>query len=560
VTKHNQQFIRRLLTLFFPVAILLVASTVYLYQKSYETDKFKLMSSEMYKLSNGNNSIGHQIRMVSDDVHYLATQEGLIELISQEGEQKYNHLAKTWISLSKIKGIYDQIRWLDLTGMEQLRVNYNNGEPYRVSSEKLQNKSSRYYFKDTIKLPQGSFFVSPFDLNIENGQIENPQKPMIRIGSPIFDRQGNKQGIVLVNYLGKRLLGLYGKEIVEANSRAWLVNSQGYWLKGPKKELEWGFMYKNPKASMRNHYPQTWQYIKNKDNGQFENEQGIWTFATTYPFFEGQKSSTGLNVAYGANLTEKESHNDTWKSILFLPKAMYENAFKNQIMFIVVILLLVLIIIFIVFWLLVSAWQKHDDANDEIVKINATLEQRIKERTKELKEAKDVAEKQAGTDPLTGLENRLHLEHDIENAIKHHALYNAPYSLLLFDIDWFKKVNDNHGHDMGDVVLKQVASILKDIVREEDKVYRIGGEEFVVLLKRIEQKHIHRVAEKIRKNVELHLFDVGGSSINITISGGLHHSSIAKVNDYHDLLKIVDKALYQSKENGRNQITSHQAS
>jgi diguanylate cyclase (GGDEF)-like protein len=209
---------------------------------------------------------------------------------------------------------------------------------------------------------------------------------------------------------------------------------------------------------------------------------------------------------------------------------------------------------------LVSAWQKHDDANDEIVKINATLEQRIKERTKELKEAKDVAEKQAGTDPLTGLENRLHLENNIEKVIKYHILYNAPYSLLLFDIDWFKKVNDDHGHDMGDVVLKQVASILTNAVREEDKVYRIGGEEFVVLLKRIKNKHIYQVAEKIRKNIEQHLFVIGDKSINVTISGGLYHSSIGRVNDYHDLLKIVDQALYQSKENGRNQITSYQAS
>ncbi len=74
---------------------------------------------------------------------------------------------------------------------------------------KLQNKKNRYYFRDVFKLNQGEVFVSPLDLNIERGEIEQPLKPMIRFGTPIFDKYSNKRGIVLLNYLGSKLLNRY---------------------------------------------------------------------------------------------------------------------------------------------------------------------------------------------------------------------------------------------------------------------------------------------------------------------------------------------------------------
>ena len=90
--------------------------------------------------------------------------------------------------------------------MEIIRVNYNQGIPAVVPQDKLQNKKHRYYFKDVFKLNKGEIFISPLDLNIENKQVERPLKPMIRVGTPIFDAAGNKRGIILLNYLSARLL------------------------------------------------------------------------------------------------------------------------------------------------------------------------------------------------------------------------------------------------------------------------------------------------------------------------------------------------------------------
>jgi len=120
-----------------------------------------------------------------------------------------NNLLENLLIFSRNKRVYDQIRYLDKTGQEVVRVNYNNGKPTVVPTEKLQNKAGRYYLKDVIKLEMGEVFISPFDLNIEHGKIEEPIKPMIRFGTPIFDNQGNKKGILLLNYLGAELISAY---------------------------------------------------------------------------------------------------------------------------------------------------------------------------------------------------------------------------------------------------------------------------------------------------------------------------------------------------------------
>ncbi len=158
-------------------------------------------------------------------------------------------------------------------------------------------------------------------------------------------------------------------------------------------------------------------------------------------------------------------------------------------------------------------------------------------------------------DPLTGLRNRLYLESDIQTVIENYKEHHAPYAVLMFDIDWFKEVNDTYGHDIGDLVLKELSAILKSSIREEDKVYRAGGEEFVVLLNRITYSATVKIAEKIRLLIQNYIFNVKGKKFNKTISVGLYHSSILEAKDVKHVLKLIDIALYKSKNDGRNRVT-----
>ncbi len=182
------------------------------------------------------------------------------------------------------------------------------------------------------------------------------------------------------------------------------------------------------------------------------------------------------------------------------------------------------------------------------------LERQVMLRTLHLEKMNQKLNRLAHHDALTGLRNRLDLEANIEEVIEASREHGTEYAVLMLDIDWFKSVNDQYGHDMGDYVLRELAQILTKSVREGDHVYRAGGEEFVVLLNRISYLDAKHKAEQIRQAVASHVFASNGVKLYKTLSGGLYHSSLVQVSSVKELLKITDSALYAAKHAGRNCI------
>ena len=156
----------------------------------------------------------------------------------------------------------------------------------------------------------------------------------------------------------------------------------------------------------------------------------------------------------------------------------------------------------------------------------------------------------ARKDPLTQLYNRRAFKHyyDLYTSKKRGAL---PLSLAFIDIDHFKKVNDQYGHIVGDVVLQKVSQIISNNLRNVDIISRYGGEEFVVILPFCDKEDVQRVIERIRYTTETHPIVVDDLNISITLSAG-----VATSPDIHvkQLLERADEALYAAKENGRNQV------
>ncbi|ACG56899.1 diguanylate cyclase with PAS/PAC sensor [Hydrogenobaculum sp. Y04AAS1] len=168
--------------------------------------------------------------------------------------------------------------------------------------------------------------------------------------------------------------------------------------------------------------------------------------------------------------------------------------------------------------------------------------------TKE-KELSDMLLKQSTEDPLTGIYNRRYLENKLEEYVKLAKRHDRPLSLIMFDIDFFKHINDSFGHDVGDKVLKAIAKVVSENIRNTDIFARYGGEEFVIIAPETTKEDAKILAEKLRSLIRNLHFEEG---INVTCSFGV--ASLEKHDTKETLLKRADEALYEAKKTGRNKV------
>lgn len=154
----------------------------------------------------------------------------------------------------------------------------------------------------------------------------------------------------------------------------------------------------------------------------------------------------------------------------------------------------------------------------------------------------------ATLDPLTGAGNRRTMERELAIAMTEQKRYGHTYGLLLLDLDNFKQINDQYGHKAGDTVLKEFVAILDRVSRTSDRLFRLGGEEFVLLLPKVDQAGLERAAEHIRQSVEQQLRSPGGR-VTVSIGGCLLHRGIT---DWPSWLHEADECLYAAKRGGRN--------
>lgn len=576
------------------------------------------------------------------------------------GAIQRDELARFFLLLSKESARYDQIRYLDLTGQEVVRVNFNDGKPAVVPPGELQNKAGRYFFRDTLKLDRGEIFISPLDLNIEHDKLEMPYKPMIRFGMPVFDSAGRKKGIILLNYFGGQLLQDFREAMFGGDQRlSMLLNRDGFWLSTPKAEDAWGFMLNQPEHVFARDFPAEWKTIAVNDSGTLQSAAGLFSYTTVQPLQSGQRSSSGSPLPRAPSLSELDRSQYQWKIVSIIPAgALQAQALHNQrstrILILSTYLLLALAAFLIAYFnlrhkqsaeslrvnetrlreitttmsdglMVISQEGKIQFANPEAclllgytaeellgadmhellhvhkdgtpasradcpmlrigrngatyrgieetfrrkdgsllpVSVSASAVHR-EHRTGDIVIAfHDISERKkferelelrAHTDVLTGLNNRRHFYELAEQEFVRAKRYATPLAALMLDVDHFKQINDSYGHHVGDSVLKKLSEVCLKMLRENDIVGRLGGEEFAILLPEAEGARAAEVAERLR-------VAIASASIQLERNGHFRFFvsiGVATMSDgdenIDDMLKRADAALYTAKNAGRNRV------
>ncbi|SPP65145.1 putative diguanylate cyclase with GAF sensor [Nitrospira lenta] len=160
-------------------------------------------------------------------------------------------------------------------------------------------------------------------------------------------------------------------------------------------------------------------------------------------------------------------------------------------------------------------------------------------------------------DPLTGVFNRRALDEPLMRELKAGLRYGAPACLAILDLDYFKTVNDRLGHTAGDLVLRELASLMTDTVRDVDMVGRYGGEEFAIILPHTSIEQAQPLAERLRNLIETHAFDVEDGTVRLTASIGIAEVCNPAIASVEDWVNAADTALYHAKAQGRNRVVVH---
>ena len=197
------------------------------------------------------------------------------------------------------------------------------------------------------------------------------------------------------------------------------------------------------------------------------------------------------------------------------------------------------------------------DRNELLARVRTNIRQKL--YADRLRQSVQQSIEMALYDSLTGLNNRRSLERRLPAMIETARARGAPLTMMVLDIDHFKRVNDTYGHDVGDRVLKGFGAELRDTVRSGDLICRLGGEEFVVVMPGADAAEAARIAERARRTTESREFLVDGAaaSVSITVSIGL--AEWRENWNYAELYRRADRALYRSKSAGRNRVTQDAA-
>ncbi|MBT4520479.1 MAG: PAS domain S-box protein [Halieaceae bacterium] len=276
------KFLLYFATFFLPLAIVLSAVAWWAMRLDAQIRLDRVEVQEKARIEAAQKILGRGLREISTDIGVLAENPALRPFLSSPSERTRGQIIEHFRVFGEQKGIYDQVRYLNASGRELVRINYAEGDSQIVPGAQLQDKSNRYYFREIWNLDRGDIYVSPMDLNVEHGVIERPAKPVIRLGALVYDTGGIKRGMVVANYLAANLLDQFRDVMAVGSGEPMLLEMDGHWLVAPDREDEWGAALGTQKRfDLR--FPRAWSAMRRLSEGSVATDKGLFVFSRIYP-------------------------------------------------------------------------------------------------------------------------------------------------------------------------------------------------------------------------------------------------------------------------------------
>lgn len=374
-------------------------------------------------------SVGHDLRYLSDPALALPAMERATRL-PQGGDPLLEAIALA-------NPQYDQVRLLDSLGYERIRVNrLRDGAVRSTPHSALQYKGDRSYFTNAMALPSAEIFVSPMDLNIERGKIEQPLKPMVRFAQKVIDSTGTPRALAVINLRAQLLLNELQQANMHPGDRVYLLNREGWYLLGPDSNSGFGFqLNERVLQSFAHDFPQVWQSLHPADSLVMRTGDGLFHIRSYHPL----------------------GRSDAWHLVMHVPAPVVNSYFQDLRWGVV-----------LVFVLLGSflAW-----IGFSLGKSRAVHQQMLSRLIE-----------QATLDPLTGLLNRREITRQLEVRMAMAQRQQTSLAVVFIDVDNLKKVNDTQGHEVGDRMITGLVDVLRKELRTTDLASRLGGDEFLLVL------------------------------------------------------------------------------
>lgn len=562
------------------IAILSILSAAISVYFAYTQSRDLLIQASQDKLTAATHVLANRYAFfmadIAKDLQFIAHLPAVDEIIAlADSDKNAAQRLRLGTALSGFLGSheeYTQVRLIgaDNYGREIVRLDKTQNSVIQVDGMALQEKQHFSYVYKTLSLAQGEMFVSSIRLNKERGLLDGYGKPSVIVATPVYGADHRAAGVVVINVDLEKMFALI-KTDIPANIDVIATNSSGDYLLHPNSDKTFGFD-KGKRILIQDDIAQTQRIFSGESTkliatiDDLHQPDKAAVIALTKVPFASESDEKYIVLGLVSNLNQ----------VLAKSRELGANLVKISIacsfLFVLLSLLLARKIsnplqrmasTFAQFKQGDSVPELSLNRDDEIGILARNFSQMAKKLNSQLMELNSQHQylhKVAHHDALTGLPNRILLEDRIEQALINARRERLEIAVMLIDLDGFKAVNDNFGHDVGDTLLQECALRMLNAIRDTDTVARYGGDEFMIImstrelhLRGMSARHISRqVADKIRQSL-LQPFTINNQLMSISCSIGIAIYP-QDGEDKITLVKHADIAMYQAKSLGGNNL------